>query len=157
MISKNHFIHRLIPSACIATLFCSTLAGQSEYSQSVEQTESMVYGQTTTKTLPATKQQADFSKGPQPNWIWIGNGAPDDNFLFKKEFQNIGFQRASLIVSCDNAWRVDINGKKVTSGSTWNTPSRSDITKLLKPGQNSLIINGKNIIGNNKIVHERLC
>ena len=144
MISKNHFIHRLIPSACIATLFCSTLAGQSEYSQSVEQTKSMVYGQTTTKTLPATKQQADFSKGPQPNWIWIGNGAPDDNFLFKKEFQNIGFQRASLIVSCDNAWRVDINGKKVTSGSTWNTPSRSDITKLLKPGQNSLIINGKN-------------
>lgn len=85
----------------------------------------------------------------QPKWIW-----KDANAAQKTEATNVFFRkvvtlaqvptRANLIVSCDNSFKLYINGKEVASGKDHTRPTLVDAKPHLKQGENLIAIEGVN-------------
>jgi putative heme-binding domain-containing protein len=81
-----------------------------------------------------------------PQWIWsTPNAKPQDEVLFRKEFQIEGsVRRASLRVAADNAAKVWINGEPVLENTEWSKPSQVDVAKSLRPGANEIRVLARN-------------
>ncbi|MHB1426021.1 MAG: c-type cytochrome [Gemmataceae bacterium] len=77
----------------------------------------------------------DLARGPQPLWIW----GDDDNrrYILRKEFEG-GATSARLKASCDNSMKLSLNGQEIASAAEWERPIEVDVSKLLKPGKNTL-------------------
>lgn len=130
-----------------ATLFFCSPSLHGQYKQKVEQAESRVYGAQEAATKPEKQIAVDFNQGPAPHWIWVGKGSGNESYLFKSEFSGNAIQSAWLICSCDNNWNVRVNGRKVTSGSEWNSPTRTNITRFVQNGKNEIVVDAGNAGG----------
>lgn len=119
------------------------LSGQ-QYAAPVQQTQSKVYGSDKITAPKPTEPAVDFSQGPQPKWIWVGKGSGNESFQFKKSFEVSKLKSAHLIVSCDNVWSVQLNGKQIAQGDQWQAPDRANVTQHIRSGENVLMINGAN-------------
>ena len=84
-----------------------------------------------------------------PEWIWHNQNAADDEVrYFRKEFPVSGtVTKATLTISADNQVTAFLNGKKIVSNNDWAAPSRVDLTKEIKAGQNVLAAQAKNESG----------
>ncbi|MBI1375743.1 MAG: c-type cytochrome [Phycisphaera sp.] len=83
--------------------------------------------------------------GPTPQWIWTNSLGDGQTIYLYKTFEMDGAPKsATLTASCDNHMRVAVNGKVVAQSDEWNEPATVDVTKLIKPGQNTIVVQAKN-------------
>ena len=81
-----------------------------------------------------------------PNWIWTGKTAKDgEKATFKKTFKlTDAVLTAQLSFTCDNGSVAYLNGAKVADNADWNKPTKVDLSKLLKVGENELRFEASN-------------
>lgn len=76
-------------------------------------------------------------------WIWSNTefGPANEHVWFRRDFEVSGnIQEAEAIFTADDSFTVFINGQKAFTGNNWRTPVRASVTKYLKPGKNSIVI-----------------
>ncbi len=92
---------------------------------------------------PATPDNRVLQEGPAAEWIWGPN--TDRKYVFRKEFTAPEkLKSAWLLASCDNIMTVFVNDQRVVSSSEWQQAVRVDVQKHLKPGKNTLLVEGAN-------------
>ncbi len=114
-----------------------------------------------TETNPATPSAKVFRFSPKEaananvevrgRWIWRSNaGVPKNGELatFRRQFE-LGLKpgRTKLIVTCDNEYRVFVNGRKIGEDKVWKSPEVFDIGGSLRAGNNEILIVGRNAGG----------
>jgi hypothetical protein len=85
------------------------------------------------------------------SWIW-GASARDGGVppagevvTFRREIDLAGpVARAAAVVSCDNEFRLWVNGVEVSHSGNWEQMTPVDLTEALRPGLNTLVIEAKN-------------
>lgn len=81
----------------------------------------------------------------QWSWIWAPHEGAEDAALLRRAFEvPAGARDALLVVTCDNAAVVSLNGEVVVRNSDWNTPSQANVTRRLRPGRNELVAEARN-------------
>ena len=97
------------------------------------------------KAAPKKKSAAAPQKMDGAKWIWHAKPALGAGSRLKKAFEvKGGVKGATLNVTCDNGAKIYLNGKHVATNPDWNRPSRVDLKKDLKPGQNELLAEATN-------------
>ncbi len=92
----------------------------------------------------------DAARQTEVNAQWIWRQGPDssaagEQLVFKKEITLTGkVARAGAIVTCDNEFRLFVNGREVERATDWTHLRSVSIGSLLKPGKNRLVVIGKN-------------
>lgn len=111
-----------------------------------------------TQTAPAkydapvirTNPQAIAGKGLSLSGHWIWNranthdAAAGETLTFRKTWnQEEAADQAYAVITCDNAYTLYVNGKKIAEGNNWTAP---DLVLLphLKKGKNQILIVAKN-------------
>ena len=95
----------------------------------------------------------DQPAGPDtnnPDWIWLGESAGDDQtVLFRRQFRTPPgrISGAKLYASCDNAMTVWVNGTEVLKHGSWESPAFKDIAEFVTRGQNVIVVRGRNAGG----------
>jgi putative heme-binding domain-containing protein len=87
------------------------------------------------------------SASADPQWIWLSkNGDKDPQVTFRYRFEvPAKVQSALLELTCDNGADALLNGTKVLTNPDWQEPTKVDVSKNLKLGeQNEIIVNGRN-------------
>ncbi len=100
----------------------------------------------------ATGQElkADFSDQPaHPRWIWSHDRAAtraDANTVYFRKFIDLASTPtdADLVVSCDNSFKIYLNGKEAGSGKDFSRPVIVDARKHLRPGINLIAVAARN-------------
>ena len=94
--------------------------------------------QVTAEETPGSKPAAPALK-PVPvsaKWIWH-EGTTGRKSQLRKRFQLKAAPKAArMMVTCDNAFVMKINGAAVASSKEWSKPVYRNITSLLVPGKN---------------------
>ncbi|MEM7386999.1 MAG: hypothetical protein AAF514_18835, partial [Verrucomicrobiota bacterium] len=91
-----------------------------------------------------------LNAGAEPHWIWLNKSALNDSPNGEKVDFRVTFtlpgelSKATLLLTCDNGGEAYINGKLALSNSDWNSPTREDVKKFLKAGENELRFEGRN-------------
>ncbi|MEI9896785.1 MAG: hypothetical protein WDN28_23740 [Chthoniobacter sp.] len=85
----------------------------------------------------------------EPQWIWSQQHATDkEKEIFRKKFTVAGeIKSATLALTCDNAATATLNGQAVLENPDWMQPSHGEVAKSLRPGENELVIEGRNNTG----------
>jgi len=86
-------------------------------------------------------------------WIWFSEGNPADSApvgtrYFRREFAlpaNQVVTAATITMTADNEFRLFVNGQEAGKSDNWKVPGMIAIGKLLKPGQNVLAVEARNI------------
>lgn len=100
--------------------------------------------------LSGQKLQADFSDQPaQPKWIWSHVHAAakaDPNTIYFRKFVELkeAPSQATFIVTCDNSFKLYINGKETGSGKDHTRPALLDVRKHLREGINLIAVAARN-------------
>lgn len=100
--------------------------------------------------LSGKKFEPNFADQPaQPKWIWSHDRAAtkaDPNTIYLRKFVELPEmpQDAMFIVSCDNSFKLYINGKEAGSGKDHTKPSTIDGRKFLREGINLIAIAARN-------------
>ena len=110
------------------------------YSQKPEVAKSQLAGAPKKKEVKI--ERVDFSKGKKAKWIWCEKSG--QNYFFRASFDGTEVETAHLIATCDNVMNLKINGKSVAQSSTWESPTRKEITKFVKDGENQILVDAKN-------------
>src|SRR5262249_11720658 len=63
---------------------------------------------------------------------------------FRKSFPVEQVETAEVQVSCDNAYELYVDGRKVGEGDNWRTMKSHDISKFITPGRNTVAIKAIN-------------
>ncbi len=81
-----------------------------------------------------------------PQWIWAGKSAKDgDKVTFRKSFKlTDAVLSAQLSFTCDNGATAYLNGTKIGENPDWGQPTKVDLGKLLKTGDNELSFDARN-------------
>ena len=104
-------------------------------------TDATKEGEAIKPNLPATKKLA----GPKPFWIWSHGKPPGkERVLLRKEFDGVGSNKALLIATGDNSFKVQINGRKALAGTNWGESYRAEIQPLLKKEKNEIMVEATN-------------
>jgi len=133
----------------LALSLASSLLSQQVGTQEPTIAPSRVAGQEAEPKAEPEKKPAtlDINKGPGAIWIWGKKAAgANDSFIFRRSFQ-ANSTAALLVASCDNQMVITINGKRVVSHGSWETPVRIDAQKFLVAGKNELVVEGANAGG----------
>ena len=83
-------------------------------------------------------------------WIWgdsANGGVPEagEQLAFYTTFKiDKPVQSAGAIVTCDNEFALNVNSKEITKGNKWTQLGAATITTVLKQGENTIVILGKN-------------
>lgn len=83
-------------------------------------------------------------------WIWgdSANGgvpAAGEQLAFYTTFKiDKPVQSAGAIITCDNEFSLNVNSKEITKGNNWTQLGAATITTVLKQGENTIVILGKN-------------
>jgi len=82
-------------------------------------------------------------------WIWNKlSGQAAGKCYFRKTFTLAAAGQASLLITCDNRWKLYVNGKETgkcpASTYAWQMPQTVDITKQLVAGANTIAVEGTN-------------
>ncbi|MEO7516491.1 MAG: DUF1549 domain-containing protein [Verrucomicrobiota bacterium] len=91
-----------------------------------------------------------------PQWIWSSKDADTKGkagfVYFRKTINVTGpITEATAITTVDNSFTLFVNGQKVGEGKDYTHPELFDISKLLKPGENLIAIEGINNLPANGI------
>ncbi|MGL4463849.1 MAG: hypothetical protein ACRC1K_16970, partial [Planctomycetia bacterium] len=82
--------------------------------------------------------------GPAPFWIWGADEGSDYRLRHTFTLKPGTYLKAVLEVTCDNKAAVKLNGKKATEVTDWKTPVKTDVAKLLKDGENTIVVDARN-------------
>jgi glucose/arabinose dehydrogenase len=100
---------------------------------------------------PARNAAANPNTANTPQWIWAPGKAADDQTLYvRKTFdlpqdpEMIKGMTATFWGSCDNVLAVTINGQSLGFSTEWQQPMSHDISKVIKPGKNTVAIRAVN-------------
>jgi hypothetical protein len=99
---------------------------------------------------PGEKLDGTLESVPgKPRWIWTESNAvakaPAQTVYFRKIIQLPSeATEARVVVTCDNVFKLFVNGKEAASGKEWMKPRVADIRKFLKPGANVVAITATN-------------
>ncbi len=81
----------------------------------------------------------------EPSWIWksgtVANGEANFKTTLKLKARP---KKAPLIITCDNSFKLSINGKKVTASKDWKQPVKMDVAKFLQGGVNHILVEADN-------------
>jgi len=84
-------------------------------------------------------------------WIWGSSAksapgpAANETVWFRKTFDlPFEVERASGVITCDNSYRLWINGQLVLEDGNWEGVEVFSALEYLRPGQNEILIEGKN-------------
>ena len=81
----------------------------------------------------------------EPLWIWKAGAIASGEANFKTTLTlKAKPAKAPLIITCDNSFKLSINGKKVTASSDWKKPVKMDVAKFLQAGKNHLLVEADN-------------
>ncbi|MFT6792576.1 MAG: putative heme-binding domain-containing protein [Rubritalea sp.] len=81
----------------------------------------------------------------EPLWIWKSGTVGEGEANFKTTLTlKAKPAKAPLIITCDNSFKLSINGKKVTASSEWQQPVKMDIAKFLQLGVNHILVEADN-------------
>ncbi len=102
--------------------------------------------------LKSTWHSLASGKPASAKWIWSDGSAlsaPGGQVVtFRYEFELAEMPTsASAVATCDNEFRLWLNGKPVGKGDQWNQPEFLDLMKRIRVGRNELLvraINGSN-------------
>ena len=85
---------------------------------------------------------------PQPHWIWDESAQDGEELFFRREFELAAAPSAAVLeITCDNHFRVAINGERVANGDAWELPRRVDVRARLRAGRNVIAVHGWNDSG----------
>ena len=77
-----------------------------------------------------------------PMWIWKVGTIASEEANFKTTLTPKGKPaKAPLIITCDNSFKLNINGKRATASKNWETPVKMDVAKFLQAGKKKLVTN----------------
>tara|TARA_R110002095_G_scaffold200403_1_gene180626 strand:+ start:5052 stop:7445 length:2394 start_codon:yes stop_codon:yes gene_type:complete len=76
-------------------------------------------------------------------WIWHSDEVGKKSQLRKKFELSSAPTGAKLMVTCDNAFAMKINNKKVAASQTWTKPVYVDITQFLQAGENMIEVDAE--------------
>ncbi len=81
-----------------------------------------------------------------PQWIWTSKTAKDgEKATFRTTFNlQDAALTAQLLFTCDNGATAYLNGTKVAENPDWTSPTKADLSKLLKAGDNELRFDARN-------------
>ncbi|HEX5790572.1 MAG TPA: c-type cytochrome [Luteolibacter sp.] len=85
-------------------------------------------------------------KAPPIQWLWPQNPTgKEEKAFFRKEFSlPTGAKAAVLTLSCDDWFRLFVNGQQAAMGGGWSEPRNIDLMPLLKPGANVIAVQVNN-------------
>lgn len=83
------------------------------------------------------------------HWIWGVSAtqppAANQQVTLRKSFTlPDGFTGGGAVITCDNEYRLFVNGDRVASGTDWTHPQAVALTKHLRSGENTLVVIAKN-------------
>jgi hypothetical protein len=99
---------------------------------------------------PGEKLDATLESVPgKPRWIWTdsnaGAKAPAQTVYFRKAIKLPNeATEARVVATCDNAFKLFVNGKEAASNKDFTRPKVVDIRKFLKAGENIIAIAATN-------------
>jgi putative heme-binding domain-containing protein len=83
-----------------------------------------------------------------PQWVWSsGNPGDKDQVWARTTVELADPKGVRVLVSCDNACEVWINGEFAGRSSEWSEPAKVSAAKFLKQGKNTIAIKGSNAGG----------
>ncbi|WP_422927171.1 c-type cytochrome [Singulisphaera sp. PoT] len=85
-----------------------------------------------------------LKQGPAPQWIW---GKDISRRYFLRTNFDGGTKSAAIRAAADDKFTIFLNGRRVASGTAWNTPVDVDITREVRNGKNELIVEVENMAG----------
>ena len=140
-------ISSLLTILAVTSAFSQTPQGTRQYSQAPTIQESNIYDSKPAASKPKPKSSDSMKqllqKGPTVNWIWVGKGANNDEYYFKRKFSGRA-KAASLLATCDNGMTVYLNGKEIASSNSWESAVRIDGLEKKLLDENELLIRGTN-------------
>ncbi len=82
-------------------------------------------------------------------WIWssedAADGVPGGRVYFRKRLRvEEPPERAVVVLTCDNAFTLFVNGEEVASSEAWKEPVAVEITEPLQKGENVLSVKAAN-------------
>lgn len=92
--------------------------------------------------------QSALAQNLRGKFIWsVPNSRVDvepAKVFFRKSFEASGVQSGLLEITCDDGYRVYVNGKLVGSSTVWQEVIRYDISSLLRDGKNVVSVHAEN-------------
>ncbi len=87
------------------------------------------------------------------SWIWFPqtggfDRTPPGTAYFRARLQlpaDAVVRRASVVMCADNSFALFVNGKEALKGDDWHAPQKTEITGLLKAGENILAVAANNL------------
>ncbi len=81
-------------------------------------------------------------------WIWSETVRENQELTFRRFIELAERpQKAILTVTCDNMFRVSVNGRNVLESDEWEQPVRTDIASALRPRRNVITVEARNAGG----------
>lgn len=134
-------LHRSL--TLVATGLLTTWGSQSlaepVWTQAPERQRSQVQGAPATPPQPV--KELNWTAGPVPEWIW---GVADNGPCVLRTTFRGGATSARLRVTCDNEFRLLLNGEVIAASSNWEQPVEVDVLSKLKPDENVLVAEASN-------------
>jgi putative heme-binding domain-containing protein len=93
------------------------------------------------------EEQEEPAKATSPAWIWLGPAKENQDVYFRKEIEvKGGYTKVKLQATCDNSFKLFLDGKAVADGSEWSEPVVKDVTTSFKSleGKHLIAVQGHN-------------
>ncbi|MDX1679264.1 MAG: c-type cytochrome [Akkermansiaceae bacterium] len=83
---------------------------------------------------------------PEIQWLWATKQAGEQEKVFFRNVYTLpaGAKSADLTVSCDDWYRLFVNGEEVGMGSEWSAPGNYALLSKLKKGKNVIALEVRN-------------
>ncbi|MGE3174784.1 MAG: family 16 glycoside hydrolase [Planctomycetota bacterium] len=82
---------------------------------------------------------------PTPQWIWDRSAEDGEELFLRREFElPAAPAQATLAITCDNHFRVYVNGVRVGNGDQWEAPRALDVRAHLRAGGNAIAVHAWN-------------
>ena len=93
---------------------------------------------------------------PAASWIWWpGETEGVATRHFRRDFTVASRPIAArLRITCDNSYRVSVNGRAAGSGSEWTRVQEYDVKELLHAGANAIEVEARNVGGEGGLIAE---
>ncbi len=100
---------------------------------------------------PVVRAKVDASVAaavkPAGRWIW-GDSAKDgkappsgETIVLRKQFSLAkGIDRAVAAITCDNAYELYVNNRRLSQGDNWEHPAAVSLTSALRQGVNTIVV-----------------
>lgn len=92
------------------------------------------------------KKVAKKPKKVTPSWIWRAGAPPTTETVYVRRTFELpeNDQAASLTMTCDNGFKVWLNGEIVGQGKEWAQPQTIEVRKDVKKGKNVIAVEATN-------------